>query len=237
MSHLYWHRGFKIIGQSNLPCIYEAIHVKGFKAAHDSAQEIKNGIKESIRSRIKISGNVKKNSLHEILFQGLFAKTIAFCIDTFSNAYKLIVLVDRIDRSVFKSIKGSANKLTDFSPSETRITRRDTCSQQLVKGSIKLTMNIPESYGMSDIENAVFEVNMDERNSPLMLGADILANSIDHVFKTRAQEDVGKPLHDRSSIQGHPLCRQFYGLIDDKDQAWISDIIYMHPLETNRLTC
>ena len=142
---------FEVIGQSNLTCIYEAIHVEGFKAAHDNEQEIKNDIKKSIRSGIIISGNIKKDSLHKILFQGLFAKAIAFCLDTYSNAYKLIVLVDRIDRPVYKSIKESANELTDFTPSETKIKGWDASCQQPVKGSIKVTMNIPESYGYVSI--------------------------------------------------------------------------------------
>lgn len=225
---------FEVIEQSNLTCIYEAIHVEGFKAEHDRIQEIKNDAKKSTRSGIRISSNVKKDSLHEVLFQGLFAKAIAHCIDTFSNVYKLIVLIDRLDGPVYKSIKGSANELTDFSPSETKVTGWDPRSQQVVKGSIKMMMNIPESYGMSDIENAVFELNMDEKNSPLMLGADILANSINYVFKSRVQEDIGKPLNNKSSVQAHQLFGQFYGLMDETDQAWTSDIIYMHPLERDR---
>lgn len=225
---------FEVICQNNLTCIYEAIHVEGFKAEHDRIQEIKNNAKKSTRSEVRISSNVKKDSLHEVLFQGLFAKAIAYGIDTFSNAYKLIVLIDRVDWPVYKSIKGSAKELTDFSQTEVKNTGWNPRSQQVVKGTIKIMMDIPNSYGMSDIENAVFELNMDEKNSPLMLGADILANSINYVFKSRNKEDIGKPLNDKSSVQTHQLIGQFYGFMDDADQAWTSDIIYMHPLERIR---
>ncbi|MFH1236656.1 MAG: hypothetical protein V1685_07060, partial [Parcubacteria group bacterium] len=58
---------FEVIGQRDLTCIYEAIHVEGFKAEHDRIQENENNAKKSTRSEIRISSNVKKDSLHEVL--------------------------------------------------------------------------------------------------------------------------------------------------------------------------
>ena len=228
------HEVFEAINHCNLTCIYEAIHVEGFKAEHDRIQKIRDSVKEQKRSEIKVNSTILKNSLHEVLFQGLFAKAIAYCIDAFGNTYRLVVLIDRTDRPVYKSIKNSAKELTDFSPSETKVTGWDPRSDQAVKGSIKIMMDIPESYGMSEIENAVFDLNMDDSNNPLILAADILANSINYVFKSRSQEDVGKALNDKSSIQTHQLFRQFYGLMDDEDSAWTSDVVYMHPLEHSK---
>lgn len=226
---------FDAIKQNNLVCVYEAIHVEGFKAEHDRIISIKNSHVKERRSDIKVSNNIKSDSLHGILFQGLFAKAIAYCLDTFNSGYKLTILIDRVDRPVYQCIKNAAKELTDFSPSETKVTGWDPHSQQVVKGKIEVVMDIPASYGMSDIADTLFEMSMDESNSPLMLGADILANSINYVFKSRNQEDIGKPLNDKYSVHTHQLYQQFYGLWEDKDSAWTTDAIYMHPLECNRI--
>lgn len=222
---------FEFFKRNNLTCVYEAIHVEGFKTEYELRNKIKNTSKNITRSDIRVSNRIDPESLHEKLFQGLFAKTIAYCIDTFENNYELIILADRVDKKILKGFIKKSDEVTDFSPSEKKVTGYDTKNQRVVNGSIKISINIPESYGMSDIENTSFELILDEENNSIMLAADILANSIDYIFKSRSKEEIGKPLNDRKALQSHLLADQFYGFMNETDKAWISDIFYMHPKE------
>lgn len=225
---------FGFLKHNNLACVYEAIHVEGFKTEYELLKKIKDTAKETTKSDIKVSGRINLERLHEELFQGLFTKALAYCIDTFGNDYQLVILVDKVDKQIFKNFTKKTNVVTDFSPSETEVTGYDKRNQKVINSSIKITINVPESYGMSDIENASFELIIDEENNSLMLAADVLGNSIDYIFKSRSEKEIGKPLNDKTAIKSHLLTDQFYGLPDETEQAWISDIIYMHPKESER---
>jgi hypothetical protein len=87
----------------------------------------------------------------------------------------------------------------------------------------------------SDFETAIYEIEIEPKNSGLTLVADILANSINYIFNSREKSDIGKPLNYKESIKTHFLINQFYGLMDEGEQAWISDIIYMHSKERERI--
>jgi len=226
---------YKIIEDENLVCVYEAIHVEGFYAEHRRIDKIKDDSKADVKSDIKMSGNPKHDSLHVVLFQGLFGKAIEYCIDTFNKDYELIFLSDNIDNPVLKSFKESAEEVTDFSPTEEIVTGFDTKKHEVVKRTMKISSEIPESYGFSNLETAIYEIEIEPKNSGLTLVADILANSINHIFKSREKNDIGKPLNDKESIKSHPLINQFYGLMDEGEQACMSDTIYMHAKERERI--
>ena len=204
---------YKVISDEKLMCIYEAIHAEGFYAEHRRIDDIKDTMKTGIKSDIKMSRNPKHGSLHAALFQGLFCKAIAYCIDTFPNDYDLIFLSDNIDKPILKSFRECAEEVTDFSPTEKTITGYDSKKQKGVKWKMKISSEIPESYGFSDFESATYEIEIEPKNSGLTLVADILANSINYIFRSREENDIGKPLNDIDSIANHPLVAQFYGLM------------------------
>jgi len=224
---------YQLIKDENLKCIYEAIHVEGFYADHKRTNDIIK--EETIASDIKISSNPEHDSLHVELFQGLFCKAIAYRPDNFGDDYELIFLSDNIDNPILKDFKRSAKSVTDFSPTERIITGYDTSKKEIVKWTMQITLEIPESYGFSELESAVYEVEIEPKNSGLTLVADILANSINYIFSSREKKDIGKPLNDRKSIINHPLIDQFYGLMGEEDQVWVNDRLYIHPNERNRI--
>ena len=191
---------YKVIEDENLVCVYEAIHVEGFYAEHRRIDEIKNDSKTNVKSDIKISGNPKHDSLHVELFQGLFCKAIAYCIDTFGKNYELIFLSDNIDNPVLKSFKESAEEVTNFSLTEKIVTGFDTKKQEIVRWTMKISSEIPKSYGFSDFETAIYEIEIEPKNSGLTLVADILANSINYIFNSREENYIGNPLNGSSRV-------------------------------------
>lgn len=98
-----------------------------------------------------------------------------------------------------------------------------------LKGTITTTVQIPASYSMDEFEDASHQLQMDAANSPLVLGADVLANSINYIFKTRAPEHIGDPLNDRAAVHDHALSGLFYGFLEHGEGVWMSDAIYAYP--------
>jgi hypothetical protein len=217
--------------KENLTCVYEAIHVEGFYEEHKRVDDIKKDAKKKRQSNIRFPNNPKLTSLHAELFQGLFLKSLAYCIDTFGNDYDLIILSDRVDKPILKRFKESAVEVTDFTPTEKMIKGYDIVKEEHVEWNMKISSEIPKSLGMEDFESAIYKIEIDEENSGLTLVSDILSNSINYIFKSREDNEIGKPLNDIE----HPLINQFYGLMDANEQAWITDSLYMHPNEIKRI--
>jgi len=222
---------FGVLGRAGVACIYEAIHVEGFKTECDriETETIRESAKAVRRSSVKVSQNKSKESLHQHLFQGLFAKAIAYCADCCGRDFALTILTDRIDRAIFEGLGKSANELLDFKPSQKSISGFDPHTGQVIKGTITTTVQIPASYGMDEFKDASYQLQMDTANSPLVLGADILANSINYIFKTRAPEHIGDPLNDRAAVHDHALSGLFYGFLEHEEGVWMSDAIYAYP--------
>ena len=227
---------FEFIRNNKITCIYEAIHVEGFKEEYLRIIQLKNKAKEAKKSNIKISNNLSPVLLHEELFQGLFSKSIAYFIDNFDKDKDILeILVDSVDFPILKKFKKKANEVTDFSPRTKKVTGWDTKDKKRVQGGIKTNTKFPDSYRIRDFEEIQYDINI----SPdyLTLAADIIANSINYIFKNRASDDIGKPLNNRSSLKDHELFNFFCNLIDDEknEQAWMNDFMYMHPFERSRL--
>ncbi len=192
--------------------------------------------KAAKKSDIKISDVVQPPLLHEELFQGLFSKSIAFFIDHYDRMKdQLRILVDPVDLPILKKFRKAADEVTDFSPTVTRVTGWDPSKKEVVLGEIRISTSFPKSLGIDEFEEVDYQI--DSAACHMTMPADILSNSINHIFKKRSPEEVGKPLHDRSSIQKHELFDLFYGLINDEDdeQAWVTNITYMHPLHELRI--
>jgi len=227
---------FDMIKFHRLPCVYEAIHVEGLKREYERILSIKDMAKAANKSDIKMSGVVKPPLLHEELFQGLFSKSIAFFMDHFDKVKdQLRILLDPVDLPILKKFKKSANEVSDFSPTVTHVTGWDPSNKEVLRGKISVSISFSKSLGIDEFEEVDYQI--ESAACHMTMPADILANSINHIFKKRSPGEVGKPLHDRSSIQVHELFDLFYGLIndDDDEQAWVTDITYMHPLHESRI--
>ena len=97
---------YQYIKDKNISCIYEAIYVQGFFDCFDDFKKKLKSTKQSIRSNIKIPDQKIKELLHAALFEGVFCKALAYCINNgYNGKYKINVITDRIDQSIKKSSK------------------------------------------------------------------------------------------------------------------------------------
>lgn len=221
---------FQAIKNYKLVCLYEAIHVQGFYCEANRIREVAKNARQNSRSCIRINSHEKPESLHDVLFEGLFLKALAWCIEQREKQAHLTIMMDHVDAAIAKRMQSAAQAAIDFSPQETPVKGFDMQIRRPVFSSIKIELDVPKSYGFDEFGSASFTLNVLDRNEPILLAADIVANSLNHHFKQRRGDKIGRPVCSREAICGHALSECFWGFMDHKDDYWMSDIVYMHPL-------
>lgn len=220
---------FNYFLKNRIPCIYEAIHVEGFFQQFQFTSSLIKKPKDQRRSKIKISGNERKELLHKQLFQGAFAKAIAFCMDFIGDKFLVSVITDEIDKGVEKKFNDAACELINFGKESIQeVTGYDPDKNKVVRGKIETKIdNAKEVIG--DFSGVKFSIDVED--SALTLASDVIANSINYHFKQRTEDgtDIGAHLNTKNAILGHPLEALFYGLWDNSEINYFSDAIFMHP--------
>lgn len=224
---------FNCLTKNKIACIYKAIHVEGFKDEFNRRSSLHKIAKEQKRSPVKITHNSNPDLLHDILFQGMFSTALAFCIDQYENNYELKIMIDNVDKSIFNRFCNKAKGFTDMCSQEYTkehdVTGFNGENGKIVSGSIKTTIEFPESLCLDEVDYSKISIVTTEMgNNALTIAADVLANSIYHHFRSRKAEEIGKPLHNVFSIKNHPLADLFYGLLNDEESNEIFDAIYMY---------
>lgn len=216
-----------------LDLVYEAVHVEGFNREFVRMQELEARGRELSSGRYKVGGEIRPESLHEKLFEGLFCKALAYCIDKYGDDFELVIIPDRVDESIFKKfIKNSENFKGDLDYVR-GIKSYDTQERKLVQGTLKFEFTVPEEYGFDEIENAEFEIQKDSEGGCLTLPADILSNHICYLFHSREGDDIGKPLNNTDSVVGHLLAHRFCGLANPNGYPWFPDWCYAYPKDSD----
>jgi len=213
--------------ESNIICISEAVHSQGFYDYYNRLKKNREKTKESNRSNIKTSSNTRKESLHECLFQGIFSKGVAFCIDQFGYEFRLNIITDRVDDSIKQRFTNAAEELLNVGEERVKITTGfDPSSNTVVKGSIVSNIeNAKEVLG--DYSKIKYSINY--QDSGLTLAADVIANSLNYHFKNRPVTDLGENLNDNNAMQNYPLLKLMYGIWDSDEVNYVSDAVFMHP--------
>ena len=170
---------FEIFIKNKIPCVYEAISVKGYKGAADRIADIKNESIKALNKNYSFSKNPHKDRLHSELFQAIFGKSIAYLLDFFANSKRIIVITDNIDAPLKKEFENKAIELIKPFLSGTEIKAFDKNKKRPVSKEMKFGSTELEN---DDISNIGFEINVEDNS--LTLIADILANSIHYYFKT-----------------------------------------------------
>jgi hypothetical protein len=223
---------FSLVRQHQLPCFYEAIHVAGFQRAYEHMAERIEQEQAARRSSIKISSNRHKpSSMHAALFQGLYAKMLAFCMERRRLHVSLEVRTDRVDSPLVKDFEREAAELLNYGAQIKRVTGFDTATQKIVESEIRIGDVGPEDQLPLVVQDLAIKVVDD--SDGLVLGADILANSLDYHFRSRSDEHRFRDLNNPEAFSGHPLsdCLDAYcdwGTFDS------SDTLYAHPRRPDR---
>jgi hypothetical protein len=176
---------------SGLPCFYEAIHVQGFHAAYEGTRELVEKAAElaktgpsSRHSEIKVSKpRAEAGSLHVELFLGLYAKILAFCLERRKTDLKIEIRTDRIDGPILEKFHKEAERfLGDKITVEVKGWNPST--ESVVKGSFSLTfLGEPSPFLIQECL-----IRPAASDDDLVLAADVLANSLNHLFCERGPE-------------------------------------------------
>ncbi len=220
---------FNYFIEKNIYWTYEAIYVQGYYEHANFMNQLSKKAHASRQSDIKISWSESRELLHSELFQGIFAKAIAFCLDNVGSKFKLCIITDRIDKPILKRFQQEADTFLAVGKDKTtEMTGFDPNTGQIVKGSI--TTKIVSKDIFDDFSDITYSISCED--SSLTLAADVLVNSLNYHLKSLQTKTPGVELNNEGNIQDHPLSNIVYGAWPkSKEERFFSDAIFMHPIQ------
>lgn len=227
---------FAAIKNTKLPCFWYAIHVAGLHSHHQAFTNILMQSAEALRvardgaePRIKRgSPREKAASMHVELFSGLYSHLVAFLSERKRQGVDIEIRTDQVDTPLVKSFTEVAGDLPDNDPSVATATGFDTVEKKVVTGSVTTTVQWPPELDFSPVVSSLSIVTMPDSDG-LVLAADVLANSLNYLFKNRDADALYGPLNCVDAVAGHLLAAHLDAFFDWGVGDSIGDGIYRHP--------
>jgi hypothetical protein len=138
------------------------------------------------------------------------------------------VRTDQIDSPIVKNFERIAKRLLSEDPLLKNINGWDTVTKQVVEGVVEVAVALPASL---QIEVVVRElvINTVRNGDGYVLAADVLANSLNYLFKRRDQAELYTPLNRPEAIVKHPLGHHLATFYDWGIGDLVGDRLYAHP--------
>jgi hypothetical protein len=225
---------FGAIKEVGVPCFWYAIHVAGLhdwhkteRAAVDRAKQLtENGTSPP---RIKRgSPREQVRSMHVELFAGLYGHLVAFLLERDCTATDIEIRTDQVDSPIVKEFEQVARRLLSDDPVLKTVKGWDTVTKQVVEGSIQVRLNIPESLVVAPAVRSL-SINTVAIEDGYVLAADVLANSLNYMFKNRSQEELYSLLNGPDAIVSHPIADSLAAFRDWGTGDLVGDGLYRHP--------
>lgn len=226
---------FDEIQAANLPCFWYSIHVAGLNEYYTKQREASRNRRVAMDAqrtspaRVK-TGSVREElpSMHVELFAGLYAHIVAFLLERDRRDVELIVCTDQIDTPLAKQFHKIAAELLDTNTKITNVTGYDTMAKKVVHGKVSVTTHYPAEMKIPAIISSL-NIQPVSGDNGLILAVDVLANSLNYLFKNRTEAELYAPLNNREAVMRHSL----YANLDSFRQWGTGDIIgdglYRHP--------
>ena len=202
---------YETIIDLGLPCFWYAIHVAGLFKDHAEHRQRIQEAKPSPSPRFK-RGSLRDSPralLHEELFQGLFCNVLDFLNGSEVEKAVLRIKTDRVDSHTLERFKTSSELFMRFLEDGafvSKATALDSETGDRVDGFVTVQVDRPDLLKPSiDLVELTFECSEDG----VTLAADVLANSLNHLFVTRRPEELYGPLNDMAAVRRHPLAMCF----------------------------
>jgi hypothetical protein len=227
---------FDEIKRSNLPCFWYAIHVAGLHAYHlkqrallKEAKKKRSVLRGEAEPRIK-SGSARDEpvSLHVEIFSGLYGHLIAFLEERDRKNVDIKILTDKVDSPIIKCFEKVASDLLDQDPLVSKFTGYDTIEKNVVHGAIRISVEWPKDLDFSPVVSSLSIETVPE-DEGLILAADVIANSLNYLFKNRSPEELYNPLNCKEAVVNHSLAMHLDAFYDWGSGDLIGDGIYKHP--------
>ena len=227
---------FVAIKGTNLPCFWYAIHVAGLHAHHQFQRTQLNQQSEALRSarggaepRIKRgSPREMPASMHVELFSGIYSHLVAFLLERGRQGVDIEVRTDQVDSPLAKHFTEVADELLNDDPSVAKASGFDTVEKKVVTGAVMSTVKWPPELKLSPLVSSLSIVTVPDSDG-LVLAADVLANSLNYLFKNRDADSLCGALNCREAIANHPLAIHLDAFVDWGAGDCIGDGIYRHP--------
>lgn len=223
---------FEVIIKNEINCFWHAIHVQGFHKWHTEQTANFNTMlaefDDGTPKRIKTgSPRDKLESLHVHLFTGLYSAVVAYLEEAECTKVGIEIRSDNIDSTIVKDFEESKERLLSDDPMVVTKKGFDTVTKELVERTMTISTLLPEEYDLNiEIEKSTIDTT--GKDDPLVLAADVLANSLHYYFKTRGPNEKYRSLNSVSAVKHHPL-RQLLHSTSVDDYSCLSDQIYRHP--------
>jgi hypothetical protein len=230
---------FEAVQNSGLPCFWYGIHVSGLYNSHSIFDDI---ILKGHENLAEIPRRIKRGShrssppsMHVELFKGLFANIIAFLAERGLQEVDIEIRSDRIDPPTIVKFKKASMELLNFGskPRVRKMTGFDTTTNRVVSGTISSQVHLPSNLGIGvSVKNLTF--NALAGGDGLVLAADVLANSLHHLFKHRPEDQLYRALNRPAAVANHPLARNLNTFRNWGGPDLIGDCLFRHPKDPDR---
>ncbi|HEY0312294.1 MAG TPA: hypothetical protein VGC56_07330 [Allosphingosinicella sp.] len=224
---------FAAILDLNLPCFWYAIHVAGFHDFHRASQDVISQARNDVAAldsnpRVKRgSPREKPESLHAMLFTGLYAHVVAYLEERRPGPVEIEVRTDNVDAPIAMLFREKAAGLLNTGPQTTTTTGFDVLTKTVVRGEIRSEAGIPPSLQVATSVDSLTVTPVGDED-PIVVAADVLANSLCHLFHNRSPEELYGDLNRPLAVESHPL-RQVLATFLNWGGPDISDRLFRHP--------
>lgn len=225
---------YAAIRKLNLPCFWYAIHVDGLHNWYLTQKKILEEVKQAAKAAGQQAPRVKRNSprdnpasMHEELFAGLYAHLIAFLVERDRKEVSIEVRTDKIDSPIVKNFEKVAKRLLSDDPLLKTVKGWDTATKQVVEGVIEIGVTLPPSMQIEAVVRKL-TINAMRDGDGYVLAADVLANSLNYLFKHRDQAELYGPLNQPAAIIRHPIAHHLAAFYDWGIGDLVGDRLYSH---------
>jgi len=222
---------FDVVRTLELPCFWYAIHVEGFNAHHLRMAKL---LADSVSQAQALGSSVKSGAprekpdlLHVELFRALYGHMVAFIEERAPGEVEIEARTDRVDTPIAKSFRAEAERLLEPSRSSV-VTGFDPETRQVVKRELHFHTEFPpELQVTTQVKSLDLRIVGDD--DPIVVAADVLANSLYHHFRGRGADQLYKELNRPEAVKGHPLALNLDTFWNWGGGDLVGDRMFRHP--------
>jgi hypothetical protein len=127
-----------------------------------------------------------------------------------------------------KNFEEFAKRLLNDHPLLKMVKGWDTVTKQIVEGIIEVRVTLPAGAQIEAVVRKL-TINTVRDGDGFVLAADVLANSLNYLFKHRQQAELYKPLNQPAAIVEHPIAGHLATFYDWGGGDLVGDRLYRHP--------
>lgn len=201
----------QVAGAANLSVMYEALSARRFAPARDNLSALASSAKAVRRSDVRITAHAHRDRLDEELFVGL-------CVKIDCNAQErefahVGLVSDTLDPAIKDAYQRTLDSARGAGDRVDTVKGFELSSKTKVSGTIRVKTEVPTRSGFEPAVTRLGDVAVQVAPDPLLLLADILANSLRYHL---AQLDIDvDPLNAPASTVGWSLASKLWGQMDD----------------------